>query len=219
MNQATSKPRAVCRQNIFMKSIAYLFENGIVRNMYTYPEYMLLMEQVVAEGKTTGPQQSEELSYYTKLNLHRMQRLNKTVELTPALREAIGKIKVRQTWFILTEAWCGDAAQIIPVLATAAKANSLIEMKFLLRDENHDLMNLYLTNGGRSIPKLISVDSQYHELFNYGPRPAGALKLLAEYKANPEKTYKAFSEDIQRWYLADKTQSIQNELTALLEGF
>lgn len=217
MNELSGiQPGAYYEPNIFMGSIAHLFENGIVRNIYTYTEYMLLMGHVVMEGRTTGPQQSEDLSYYTKLNLHRMQRLNKTAVLTDEFKEAIGKIQVPQTWYILTEAWCGDAAQSIPVIAAAAVRNQLIEVKLLLRDENSDLMNLYLTNGGRSIPKLIAVDSQSNELFSWGPRPAGAQLLLAEYKANPEKTYKAFSEDIQRWYLADKTQSIQKELMALL---
>ena len=170
------------------------------------------------ERRTTGPKQSEELNEYTKLNLHRMQRLNKTVVLSERLKIAVKQIQAPQRWYVLTEAWCGDAAQNIPILAAMAKLNPLIDLQLLLRDENPDLMDMYLTKGGRSIPKLIAVDSEYNEIFTWGPRPEGAQHLLKIYKENPVKPYKEFSEDIQRWYVKDKTQSIQKELLTLLEG-
>lgn len=201
-----------------MNSIAHLFLNGQARNIYTYTDYMLLMEQVVREERTTGPKQSAEMNMYTKLNLHRMQRLNKTAVLNPDLTSAIRNIQLPQTWYILTEAWCGDAAQNIPVLALAASMNPAITLKLLLRDENPDLMDLYLTNGGRSIPKLIAIDKDFNELFRWGPRPAGAQLLLQAYKANPVKSYQEFSEEIQRWYNTDKTRSLQKELLDVIEG-
>lgn len=201
-----------------MKSLSDLFQNGADRKIYSYPDYMLLMELVVMEQRTTGPAQSEELAHYTKLNLHRMQRLNKTVVLRESLKSAIKQIQLPQTWYVLTEAWCGDAAQNIPVLAALAKLNPLVDLQLLLRDENPDLMDLYLTNGGKSIPKLIAVDSACHELFNWGPRPSGAQLLMEKYKENPVKSYKEFAEDIHKWYAADKTLSLQKELQDILEG-
>lgn len=201
-----------------MKNVAELFHSEKKRNIYSYPDYILLMELVVMERRTTGPKQSEELNEYTKLNLHRMQRLNKTVVLSERLKIAVKQIQAPQRWYVLTEAWCGDAAQSIPILAAMAKLNPLIDLQLLLRDENPDLMDMYLTKGGRSIPKLIAVDSEYNEIFTWGPRPEGAQHLLEIYKENPVKPYKEFSEDIQRWYVKDKTQSIQKELLTLLEG-
>ena len=201
-----------------MKNISHLFQTGIVRNLYSYSDYMLLMEQLVREGRTTGPKQSEDLTHYTKLNLHRMQRLNKTVVLNEELKNAMEDIHISQTWYILTEAWCGDAAQILPILMFAAAISPPIEVKLLLRDENLDLMEDYLTNGGRSIPKLIAVDRDFNELLNWGPRPAGAQALLYAYKADPAKSYSEFSEEIQRWYIADKGQSLQKELLNLVQG-
>jgi len=201
-----------------MKNVAELFHSEKKRNIYSYPDYILLMELVVMERRTTGPKQSEELNEYTKLNLHRMQRLNKTVVLSERLKIAVKQIQAPQRWYVLTEAWCGDAAQNIPILAAMAKLNPLIDLQLLLRDENPDLMDMYLTKGGRSIPKLIAVDSEYNEIFTWGPRPEGAQHLLEIYKENPVKPYKEFSEDIQRWYVKDKTQSIQKELLTLLEG-
>ena len=176
------------------------------------------METVVAENRTTGPKQSESLSHYTKLNLARMQRLNKKAEIHDSLREAVDQVDIPQTWYILTEAWCGDAAQNLPTIVAASLSNPLITVRLLLRDENPELMDEYLTNGGRSIPKLIAVDEDLNEIFTWGPRPAGAQELLRAYKANPGKSYSEFSEDIQRWYIADKTASLQNELQELLEA-
>ena len=201
-----------------MKNLADLFQNGIERKIYSYSDYMLLMELVVMEQRTTGPKQSEELNDYTKLNLHRMQRLNKTVVLSESLKVAVNQIQFPQTWYVLTEAWCGDAAQNIPVLAAIAKLNPLVDLQLLLRDENADLMDLYLTNGGKSIPKLIAVDGAFNEIFNWGPRPAGAQHMMEEYKKNPVKSFKEFAEDIHKWYAADKTSSVQKELLDILEG-
>lgn len=201
-----------------MKNVANLFPESVRNGAYSYSAYMHLMETVVAENRTTGPKQSEELSHYTKLNLSRMQRLNKKADIKDSLREAIDQIDAPQTWYILTEAWCGDAAQNIPTIVAASLSNPLITVKLLLRDENPELMDAYLTNGGKSIPKLIAVDRDFNELFTWGPRPAGAQELLQAYKANPVKSYSEFAEDIQRWYIADKTESIQRELQEVLEG-
>jgi hypothetical protein len=201
-----------------MKNVADLFPLSITETAYSYADYMLLMEKVVAENRTTGPKQSEEYAHYTKMNLARMQRLNKTVTVDEELTKLVEQISIPQTWYILTEAWCGDAAQNLPVIATAALTNPSITVKLLLRDENPDLMDAYLTNGGRSIPKLIAVDADFNELFTWGPRPAGANELMLQQKAEPAKTIKDFVEDIQRWYIADKTKSIQKELTAILQG-
>lgn len=201
-----------------MKNAAHLFPESVRNGAYTYSEYMHLMETVVLENRTTGPKQSESLSHYTKLNLARMQRLNKTAVIRDSLREAVDQVDIPQTWYILTEAWCGDAAQNIPTIVAASLSNPLITIRLLLRDENPELMDAYLTNGGRSIPKLIAVDEDFNEIFTWGPRPAGAQELLREYKANPVKSYSEFSEDIQRWYIADKTASLQNELQELLEA-
>jgi hypothetical protein len=201
-----------------MTNLSDLFLNGIARKIYTYQDYMLLMELVVLEKSTTGPKQSEEMAHYTKMNLQRMLRLNKTVVVNEDLAKVVSDVRVPQTWYILTEAWCGDAAQTLPVLWAAARLNPAIDIRLLLRDENPDLMDRYLTNGGRSIPKLIAVDREFNELFSWGPRPASAQGLLEAYKADPEKTYKTFSEEIQRWYIEDKTQSVQREILLLLQG-
>ncbi|WP_025762671.1 thioredoxin family protein [Dyadobacter tibetensis] len=199
-----------------MKNIAHLLTPEVVGKAYTYLDYLSMTEKLVEAGMTSGPVQNEELSHYTRLNLSRMQRVYKTVKLEDELLQAVREIQEPQDWYIITEAWCGDAAQNVPVLAVLAQENPLINLKLILRDENLAFMDAYLTNGGRSIPKLIAVDVRQNELFTWGPRPEPTYELFMEYKNNPEMGHDAFAEKIQRWYLADKSMSLQQEIRNLL---
>jgi hypothetical protein len=186
-------------------------------NSITYQAYLKLTEELLAEGKTTGPNQSEDYIYYTNLNLHRMKRLDKTVTINSELVAQIQSITVPQTWLVISEAWCGDAAQNVPILQKMAAISENVELKIILRDENLELMDLYLTNGGRSIPKLIALDnSTQKELFIWGPRPLTIQKVMNELKAANVTEISEIVEKIQITYNADKSQSIQTEFLQLL---
>lgn len=189
-----------------------LFSSDKVRAAYSYEEYMVLMRTVVREERTTGPNQSPDYAHYTKLNLARMDRLNKTLELTPDVVKSVKAIQTPLRWYVLTEAWCGDAAQCVPVIAGIAQQNPAISLQLLLRDENPTIMDQYLTNGGRSIPKLIVFDEEGNELFTWGPRPKGAQKIFENFKTTPGRPFTELVEAVQKWYNADKTLSIQSEL-------
>lgn len=189
-----------------------------VDNGMSWDAYMELFGRVVAEGRTTGPVQTEDLFAYTKLNLSRSRRWNKTLKVLPALENGL-PIQAPQTWLVLTEAWCGDAAQCNPIIAELAKRTSGIRLRFALRDEHLSVMDRYLTNGGRSIPKLIAWDDATgEELFTWGPRPAVAQELYNAYLAQPveSRDAEAMKEQLHRWYFDDAGVSVQEELLALV---
>ena len=118
---------------------------------------------------------------------------------------------------MLTESWCGDAAHIMPVINKVAELNDNINYKIVLRDENEALMNQFLTNGGKSIPKLIMIDDETNEVVNtFGPRPSVATQFVNNYKAEHGKLTPEFKEDLQRWYNKDKGQSTIKDLAALI---
>lgn len=190
------------------------------RTSFSFDEYLALTTQLVAERRTTGPNQSEAYVHYTELNLQRMQRLVRTVEITAELAAAVQAIETPQTWLVLTEPWCGDAAQNIPVIAKAAAFNPLITLRFILRDDNLDLMDQHLTDGGRGIPKLLIIDPRSEAvLTTWGPRPKGAQDMVIAYKHMENKPpYEEFVVELQKWYAKDKTQSCQQELLAVLKG-
>lgn len=180
----------------------------------TYNEYRALTDELIAHGKTTGPNQSEELKHYTELNIQRMKRLDKTTVLLNEWNEVFNTMKEPVRWKVLAEAWCGDAAQIVPVLNKIAEAsNGKITMEILLRDENLELMDKYLTNGGRGIPKLICYNSNNEVLWHWGPRPQAAQQLILELKA-AIKSMDDIKTELHAWYTKDKTQHTQKELLA-----
>lgn len=191
----------------------------ILPNAYSYSAYRSMIDSLLAENKTTGDNHSEEYLHYSNLNVQRMSRLDRTSKLDKVLVEKIKQISEKQTWLILTEAWCGDAAQNIPIIQKMSELNENIEVKLILRDENLEIMDAYLTNGGRSIPKVIAFNSEtQEELFTWGPRPQNAQGLYMDFKNNPNgRTYADFSIEMQKWYAKDRTKSLQGEFFELLK--
>lgn len=182
----------------------------------SYTEYLIMIDTVVANGQTTGPRQSEALTGFTKLNRQRMSRLDKTAVIEDATLEAVSKTARPMIWMVITEAWCGDAAQNVPWIEKIAAGNDKIETRYVLRDENPDLMDRFLTLGSRSIPKLIAIDANTKEVLGtWGSRPAPAESLFTKLKADGIEAA-MIKEEIQRWYNADKGRSIQLEFITLV---
>lgn len=184
----------------------------------SFGEYEALFERLVGEHRTTGPKQSESLANFTKLNWQRMKRLEKTVDLDAATTDGVRANDRPQIWLIITEAWCGDAAQNIPIIEKIAAENANIETRYILRDENPELIDRFLTFGARSIPKLSALDSGTLEiLWTWGARPKLLQDLFFELRDKGlEKP--AIMEELQRWYNDDKGRSVQREFVELLSS-
>jgi thioredoxin-like negative regulator of GroEL len=185
---------------------------------YSYPEYRKLIVDLLVEDKVTGIEQSEDLLNYSALNETRMHRLDKTITILAENTALLQSLKNNYIWLVLSEGWCGDAAQILPVLHKMALASlGKIELKIVLRDENEPLMNLFLTNGAKAVPKVIVLDKATLNVeANWGPRPAGAVHLIQEYKEQFGKIDETVKTNLQLWYLHDKGISTQNEITNLM---
>lgn len=199
--------------------IAQTILHNLTDRVYHYQEYRKLVEHLLEENKTTGENHSEAMLHYTKMNVHRMKRLDKTITLTEELRERLRDIEVPMIWLVLTEGWCGDAAQLIPVFQKMAEASENIGLKLILRDKNLDIMDQFLTDGkSRSIPKLICLHADTGEVLgDWGPRPAEAQSLYKSLRNTPGVEYREASEHLHKWYADDKTRSVQKELLHLLD--
>ena len=182
----------------------------------SFPQYIKLIDELLAEGKTTGKNQSEAMLNYGKLNRQRMSRLGKTIELGDAVKDATKNVGRKQIWLIITEGWCGDAAQNVPVIEKIAAESDKIETLYILRDENLDLMDQFLTKGARAIPKLIVLDAETLEVLGtWGSRPAPAQESFFSLKnSGVEKA--EISEKLQRWYNEDQGRSLQFEFVELI---
>ena len=182
----------------------------------TYTQYRELIDRLLAENKTTGTNHEPDLIEYTRLNMHRMLRMEKTVKLDDELVQVLLSVQTKMIWVVITEAWCGDAAQNLPGIIKIADASPLIDVKLLLRDENLDVMDAYLTNGGRSIPKLIALDATtLKEIGTWGPRPVPAQQLVVELKQQ-DVPFKEFAEKLHGWYAKDRSETLQQEFKGLL---
>ena len=196
-----------------MKSII----QSALQNSHSYTEYRTLVSKLISEGKSTGKEQSADLLHYSELNEVRMKRLEKTLKLDLEVEKALQNLKSKQTWLVISEGWCGDAAQILPIIKLMADASENIGLKIVLRDENDALMNQFLTNGAKSIPKLLLFDEAFHLINHWGPRPEGAKNLIIEYKANHGIVDEAAKTALQKWYLDDKGISTMKEIVAILQ--
>ncbi len=183
-----------------------------IKNRYTYEEYKNLSEELVEQKRTTGLSQSESLIEYTKLNYFRMTRVDKTMVIKNAVKELISSIDEKKYWILITEAWCGDAAQIVPIIGRLAELNKNIELMVILRDENTELMDKYLTNGARSIPMLISLNENFEEEWHWGPRPRPAQAMVIENKETQALSFDEIKKQVQLWYAEDKTNTTQLEI-------
>ena len=184
---------------------------------YSYQEYRKLVSDLLAEGKSTGPNQTEDLTHFSMLNVKRMDRLDKKIELSEDTILRLQKLDKKQLWLVLTEGWCGDAAQNLPIIEKIAKQSSHIELRLILRDENPEVMNLFLTNGARAIPKLISFDEELNVLFTWGARPSIATQMVTDYKAKHGKLDPEFKKNLQVWYNKNKGQNVQSDVVTLIE--
>jgi len=184
---------------------------------HSYVKYRTIVSNLLKEGKSSGNQQSEALTHYSGLNEARMNRLDKKVVVSEENIQRLLTLKSKYTWLVLSEGWCGDAAQILPILNKLAMITPNIDLKIVFRDENEALMNMFLTNGGKSIPKLIVLDEvSKNTLGSWGPRPKGASDLITSYKRQYGVIDETAKTELQLWYLHDKGISTQNELVTMM---
>jgi len=192
--------------------------NMSIAKSSSYQQYRNLIAKLAQDGQTSGTNINPDYIHYTKLNESRMHRLDKTLEVIEDVKLFLENLSKESIWLVLAESWCGDAAQILPVINKMAEVSDKIDLRIVLRDENEDLMNLFLTDGTKSIPKLIIIDKANGEVVSdFGPRPKPAKQLILDYKATHGVVDEAAKIELQKWYLADKGVTIQKEIVALLQ--
>jgi hypothetical protein len=194
-------------------------------NRMTYAEYVDKTIDLLKEGKTstTETKPNPKIHAYTQENVERMQNLDFSIVLTAETREKLMTITEPQTWLTISEGWCGDASQVVPVIEQMAATNPNITHRLIFRDEHLDIMDAFLTEGGRSIPKTVILDADGKVLNAWGPRPSGLQTVVDELRQKmssmTKDEQKAYFEDIKKivhgWYNNDKTENTQREFRAV----
>lgn len=182
-----------------------------------YQQYRRLVQDLVLTGGTTGKEQTAALIDYTQLNDRRMRRWDKTFKVPQEIREKLSNLDKELVFLVLTESWCGDAAASLPIMDKIANSSGKISLKIVLRDENLELMDAFLTHGSRSIPKLIILDKKKGRIVGeWGPRPSTATEMVEAFKKEHGKLTDAFKQELQVWYNKDKGKNILNDIMGLL---
>lgn len=190
----------------------------IIRKAMDYESYNALVVSRFNEGRTTNDDNSESMLNYTKLNIMRTQRIDRKGVITDETIDAIKDIEKPQIWFVLTEGWCGDSAQLLPYIYKMSELNSKIDLKIVLRDEYPDIMDAHLTNGvSRSIPKLVILDPvTFTQIAEWGPRPSIIQDKYVSEINNEYIDNKLASQNLHAFYAKDKGLLLQREFRSIL---
>jgi len=180
----------------------------------SYSQYLMDLELQLSDKR-----ENETILNYIYLNMRRMKRIYKQYEPAPYLLRLVMKVNQPVTWLAITEGWCGDAAHILPVLEKLTTVSFKPKLKIILRDDHPDLMELFLTNGSRSIPKILAIDDEGQLLSQWGPRPGSAQKMVESYKNGDSQyaNYNELSEAVQKWYHYDRYLTFESEIIEFIE--
>jgi hypothetical protein len=186
------------------------FTDGRFESGLTFDSFLRRAEER-AETSTPGEAYHE----YRRLNVQRMHRVLKTYSPSPTILSAVESIDSPQRWLVITEDWCGDSSQTLPAINAIAALSPLVRLSILDRDTHPDVMDAYLTNGTRGIPKLVAADAAGNELWTWGPRPLPAQDLVQQHKSvgTPKETMYA---DVHAWYARNRQEALEQELATLI---
>jgi hypothetical protein len=191
---------------------------SLINSVLTYNEYVgEFAKQISVSDINTLNDYDKSYYDYRKLNYQRSTRLEKTFIPTDETKLIFSKINQTQNWIVITETWCGDSAQNLPVIAKLAQLSDMIDLKIVLRDSNLEFMDLHLTNGGRAIPKLIVFDANDHKIFQWGPRPVEAQNLFTTLK-NDGMTKPDINKELHLWYGRNRGKEVEREIYELLKS-
>ncbi|MCO5269285.1 MAG: thioredoxin family protein [Brumimicrobium sp.] len=186
-----------------------------LENMTTWNGLLDRFDEIVSNPTPETPYDDQTYLEYTKLNRSRVKRWIKTAQINPKLIQVLNNIQEKQTWNLILEPWCGDAAHIAPFIHLMAEVNPNITLNIVWRDTAPFMIDDYLTNGGKSIPKLVIRDKEGKDLYVWGPRPKKCQDFflgLKEKGMDHDQT----KLELQEWYNKDKGVAIQEEFIQML---
>lgn len=180
-----------------------------------FQQYQDYFQEILSDPNAAAPYNNIDYLDYTKLNWTRQQRWLKVGVVDAVLAETIAAIRNTQQWVVITEPWCGDAAHTVPFIHKLTQLNNLISVSYQLRDSEPFLIEQYLTNGGKAIPKLIIRDEAGNDLLTWGPRPLECQAIYNNLTA-ANADFGTIKTELQKWYNQDKGKSFQRELLEVL---
>lgn len=119
---------------------------------------------------------------------------------------------------VISEDWCGDASNTVPVMARLAEVLPNLQMRVVKRDEHPELMDAFLTNGSRSIPMTLMLRPDWTVAGTWGPRPAELQSFVLTEKKAGLRPVDDIYRDVRRWYARDRGESTLRALIDIMEA-
>lgn len=177
----------------------------------SFDEYLRKGKEIVEHPPA---QLSKEYHEYYRLGLHRMNRMLKVYHPDKHQSALLAEKNFTGKILVISEQWCGDASQAIPVIHLFFKEN---EFRITYRDQSPSLIDDFLTNGSMSIPIVLFLDKSFQVIAQWGPRPAFGKSLFEKYKSNPlDYTKDQMHLDLQKYYAENKGYDTIQEILTLL---
>jgi len=117
---------------------------------------------------------------------------------------------------VISEDWCGDASNTVPVIARLAEALPNVELRVVKRDQHPELMDRHLTNGSRSIPLAIVLRPDWSVAGQWGPRPSELQQFVLREKQAALRPVGDIYRDVRTWYARDRGETTIREILAVL---
>ena len=193
------------------------FDDRRPHNGLTYDEYRAHWRDQKEASPDDADPDERRMIHFLNYNWERQARVHDEYTPSDDLRAAVDRLDESQLWMVLTEPWCGDSAFLLPVIAEAAALTDHVTLRILLRDDNLDVMDQYLTDGSRSIPKLVAFAEEGTERFMWGPRPDGPRKRFAELKEEYDDKMQVI-EELVAYYEDGAWREADAELAEAIEA-
>ncbi len=191
------------------------FTKEIINNLLSLEDYHKFFEKVSNQKGTEAPYDDEGFLLYTIANFKRSNKIRTKVNLDKKLYNELNSGTDTWTWVLITEPWCGDASFTQPIIEAVCLAGD-IDLKIALRDKEKTMMNAYLTDGGKSIPKLVVLNEHLIEIFQWGPRPQ-ELQAKIKNLLNNNGSYDEKLKLAHQWYRKYGSEALQLELLELIK--
>lgn len=147
---------------------------------------------------------------YSRKNVDAMRKNFEKTEVDPKLAEEVKAFEGKARILVIGADWCGDVVANLPAIARLAELSGNLQLRIIDRDIHEDLMKEFLTNGTKSIPKVVVCSSNMSHCSSWGPRPAACQTIMTENKDKlPKEEIYTLLRD---WYMNDKNQSVMKEI-------
>ncbi|MDA0752464.1 MAG: thioredoxin family protein [Verrucomicrobia bacterium] len=152
--------------------------------------------------------------FYSKYNIERQRQVEALWRPSAGFRAAVENTPAG-IWLFITDDWCVDSAYSLPLIQWGAQQRPDVELRILMKDDQPDIMDLFLTQGKRSIPKWVGLGRGGEVMFSWGPQP-DAIRAIRQALMDGGVEGRLVSQTTVEWYANEGWLEVDKELTTIL---